>query len=250
MLPQHGVIECTRCFRDHHVKFGEALEFDGGWRLENTPASWGSRNPVVLILGFSKGENQSRAGLDFDSIPFRGFRSNLTKILQGLELLSSGDEIDRHIHADEQDFGFGSLLRCSISKWNQSKNEWAKSGDVIETIASDPHGACFLTNCADQFLKDLPSRLKLIVMLSNSDSYMQLCRRTITNLHCDVKQLNEVAYGNEGVTCVHVIHPSGSSGRHIPTWLAMSTDTRQGLKGVLAHQAVERSGAAAELQRH
>jgi hypothetical protein len=85
-------------------------------------------------------------------------------------LLSSEDEIDSHIYANEQDFGFGSLLRCSISKWNQSCNEWAKSGDVIEDLASDPRGARFLTNCADQFLKELPSRLKLIVMLSNSDS--------------------------------------------------------------------------------
>jgi hypothetical protein len=232
------------------VRFGEALEFDGGWRLENTPASWGSRNPVILILGFSKGENQSRAGLDLDSIPFRRFRSNLTKILQKLKLLSSEDEIDSHIHANERDFGFGSLLRCSVSKWDQSRNEWTKSGDTIENLASDPRAACFLTNCADQFLKDLPNRLRLVVMLSNSDSYTQLCRRTITNLHGDVKHLNDVAYGKAGVTWVHVAHPSGSSGRHIPTWLAMSTDTRQGLKGVLGYQAVERSGAVAELRRH
>ncbi|HVM62620.1 MAG TPA: hypothetical protein VMV72_17295 [Verrucomicrobiae bacterium] len=217
--------------------------------MENTPASWGSTNPEVLILGFSKGENQSRAGLDFNSIPFHGFRSNLTKILQRLKLLSSEDKIDSHIHASEQDFGFGSLLRCSVSKWDQPRNEWAKSGDIIENLTSDPRGACFLTNCADQFLKDLPSRLKLVVMLSNSDSYVQLCRRTITNLHRDVKHVNEVAYGNAGVTWVHVIHPSGSSGRHIPTWLAMLTDTRQGLKGALAYQAVERSGAVAELRR-
>jgi hypothetical protein len=78
---------------------------------------------------------------------------------------------------------------------------------------------------------------------------MRLCGKTITNLHRDVKRLNEVAYGNARVTWVHVIHPSGSSGRHIPTWLAMSTETRQGLKGVLAYQAVERSDAVAELRR-
>lgn len=60
-------------------------------------------------------------------------------------------------------------------------------------------------------------------MLSNDDGYVDACYKAFKQLYPDIVRHNVVSYGNNKHTWVHVIHPSGSSGRHIPDWLKKST---------------------------
>jgi len=148
--------------------------------LENTPAAYGSQNPVVLMLGFSGGHNQSyTVASNFNDRPFRGMRPRITQIFQKFGLLGLNERVDDRIHENERDFAFGSILRCSISKWDDGKQDWAKSGDVISSLSKDWRAQRFLSNCGEQFLKHLPPRLRLVILLSNDDSYTRMCRTII-----------------------------------------------------------------------
>jgi hypothetical protein len=176
--------------------------------------------------------------------PFRGMRPRITQILQKFGLLGLNERVDDRIHEDERDFAFGSILRCSISKWDYGKQDWAKSGDVISSLSKDWRAQRFLSNCVEQFLKQLPPRLRLVILLSNDDSYTRMCRTIIQKIHSDVRWINDVAYGNSQVTWVHVSHASGLNG-HFPKWLKEGNDI-QGRKARLAREAVEKSGAVEE----
>lgn len=52
-LPTHGPLSCSICFS--HCN---APETANGWRLINDPGYWGATDPVVLVLGQSKGKTQ------------------------------------------------------------------------------------------------------------------------------------------------------------------------------------------------
>jgi hypothetical protein len=243
-LPKHGKINCSKCFGENSLTWGASVFEENGWRLENNPCSWGSQNPIVLTLGFSKGTNQTRELLDtpFNDIPFRGFRSNLTRIMRILNLLSPQDSVDEKISKNEPNFAFGSLIRCSISKKDVLSGKFLKSGSIINLSSSDTIAQKIIENCMGQHLGKLPPRLKLVVMLSNDDEYVLACVNAIRKIHNGVSKLNDVAYGNNQVTWVHVIHPSGASGRHIGDWLS-APDGKQAKKRELAKRAVRQSGA-------
>lgn len=235
LFPLHGWIACTRCAPTgygHRQEFG----FPGGWRLTNKPAAWGSSNPVVAVLGFSRGSNQSRCGIPFDDIAFHGMRDCLTDILRSLKLLHESDHVRHKITASERDFAFGSLLRCSASL------DGRKSGDIIKRFSREPEAAPFFMNCADQFLSLLPPRLRLIVMLGNDDGYIRACQDMMRCLHPDIVPKGRVAYGTEATTWVHVVHPSPACKSHQRDWLS-GTDNTQGAKGEQARWAARQSGA-------
>src|SRR4051812_38683676 len=106
LLPAHGRVDCADCFPSV-TNWGGAYERDG-WRLERNPCAWGSDDPIVLVLGFSKGVNQTRDlieadGRGYNAVPFRSMRNNLTAILRRLSLLAPHDDVDRHINAEEKD---------------------------------------------------------------------------------------------------------------------------------------------------
>ncbi len=98
------------------------------WRIENTPASWGNQNPRVVVLGFSRGQDQSHERQRFDQVAFHGMRPALGEILRRLQLLSPSEGVDARMRAGEPDFAFSSLIRCSIAQWDGSKGRYAKSG--------------------------------------------------------------------------------------------------------------------------
>jgi hypothetical protein len=242
-LPPHGRIDCALCFPSA-PPWGGAYSRHG-WRLERNPCAWGSRDPVVLVLGFSKGVNQTRGiveaeGTAYDDIPFRNMRPNLTKILQRLSLLRPGDTIGHHINAGEPNFGFGSLIRCSVSKLDEATGRYLKSGDIIHALAHQPDQD-FLGRCVHRFLARLPDRLRLVIMLSNDDTYVDACAEAIARVHPALLRVNPVAYRTHGVTWVHVVHPSGASGKHIPMWLE-ATSGKQAAKREWAIAAVNDSG--------
>jgi hypothetical protein len=82
----HGPIQCRLCFGSAE----RTLEL-GDWRLHNNPGYYGSTNPRVLVLGFSKGANQNRAAEEgnFDKIAFAKARHRLQAVLEVLKLMPS-----------------------------------------------------------------------------------------------------------------------------------------------------------------
>lgn len=242
LLPEHGRIVCTRCFPSG-ARWGESVLERDGWRLENNPIAVGARDPRVLVLGFSKGENQCKPSLPFDCIAFAGMRDRLTNVLRTLGILSASERVDDRLVASETEFGFGSLVRCSVSKRDAATGRSAKSGDIIQASASSAAALDLVGACADQVLGTLPPRLRLVVMLSNDDAYIEACRQLFGRIH-GATPINPVSYGIGRVTWVHTVHPSGASGNHFPAWISR-TEGKQARKREWAIEAVRASGAVA-----
>jgi hypothetical protein len=243
LLPEHGRLDCSACFPPA-TAWGGSYACDG-WQLERNPCAWGSCDPVVLVLGFSKGRNQSgnivdAEGPEYDAVPFRHMRRNLTAILQRLRLLGPGDEIDNHIDRDERTFAFGSLIRCSIARLDKRTGRYLKSGDVIHALA-EQRDRDYIHRCARRFLSALPPRLRLVVMLSNDLTYVEACKEALAIVHPELTRLNPVAYRTGAVTWVHVVHPSGASGKHVPAWL----DATEGVQAQKREWAIAALSAAA-----
>ena len=246
MLPNHGWIGCTRCY-----EAGASPRLIGddprpSWRIEGPNGAWGASEPLVVVLGFSRGARQSKP-LPFDDRPFHGMRGALTKIMQSLGLLSESDHIGKHINANERDFHFASLFRCSISMFDPRKNEYSKSGGgILVRFLEAAETREVAHNCTEQFLKGLPPRTRLVLLLGNSDKYVKGCRSLVQRLYPDVRPLNSVAYGNGQVTWVHCIH-AAAQGRHVPEFVA-GADTAIGRKLLPAQEAVATSGVIPLLQ--
>jgi hypothetical protein len=183
--------------------------------------SWGAIDPKYMVLGFSKGANQAEIALSapHDSVAYRGFRPTLTAALRVLGLLGPNETVDEHISKEEPDWAFGSVVRCTIEKLNRETGKFEKSGDVIAQSARRGARSDWIGQCLTQHLGVLPTRLETVVMLSNDDAYVEACFAAVRRLHTRVRRINEVAYGDGRATWVHIVHPAGTSGRHIPAWL-------------------------------
>jgi hypothetical protein len=191
-LPAHGRIACAKCFHGAQAEWGRSVLSKAGWRLENNPLAWGGQNPRVMVLGFSKGDRQCagiRGGAPLDSIPFAGMRSNLTAILRKLGLLDENRTVDQIIATHDPDYHFGSLVRCSIAKLDPSTGKALKAGDIIAAAATDSVGREIASACAEQYLKNLPSRLRNVVLLSNDDAWIDYCFQIVRRLaSCQLSQ--------------------------------------------------------------
>lgn len=238
MLPAHGMIRnCTGCGLAD-PQWG-AVRGDDKWHLEYNPCSWGSTNPEVIVLGFSKGPNQSDfiESLPFDEIPFRRMRDNLTRVLRKIELLDETETVDEKITSNETRFAFGSLIRCSLSQKDKKTGEFKKSGNNIMKFAMRediPRTA--MANCARRFLGDLPNRTRLVVLLGSGAGYPESCMEIIKSVHPNIRWINAVSYGNNQVTFVHVPHPVGSNNGQTYSWLKDAG--REAGKQELAREAV------------
>lgn len=218
-LPTHGFIGCRSCYSGQ----GNSHEFsnaDGSkWKIEQPNAAWGSANPKVLVLGFSRGGNQSKPGISFDEIAFKGMRTQLAKILSSLRLLR-GEAIDERIRASERDFAFGSLIRCSVSQWEDSTASYSKSGNsILQRFAKGDATKLVAEQCGKNYLANLPEATRLVVLLGNEEKYINFCRELIDRVRGDAKWVTPMAYDSKGVRFVHVIHAK-AQGRLIPDWLA------------------------------
>jgi hypothetical protein len=78
-------------------------------------------------------------------------------------------------------------------------------------------------------------------MLSNDLTYVEACKEALTKVHPELTSINPVAYRTGAVIWVHVVHPFGASGKHIPQWLD-GADYLQAQKREWAVAAVEVSG--------
>ena len=139
-------------------------------------------------------------------------------------------------------FGWGSLIRCTVERFDLKKRGWVGSGGMIDQFMATPFGQRISTNCATHFLHELPVETKLIIMfgLGARLSYVATARRAIEMARPGHWQaINEVAYTDGKVTVVHVEH-FASQGANIPNWLGEKQDPRARL-GVSARNAVEKA---------
>lgn len=238
-LPPHGRITCRRCFTaDDHT------QMIGKWQMVNDPAAWGSASPEILILGFSKGFTQANAFRSgrLEDIPFKNMRIRLTEELRLLGVIGATETVDQKIVGTEIKFAFGSLVRCSLSRFN-AKGKLGCTGEVMPKAFTEEISSK-LRNCAETFLTNLPASVRLVLMLGTTDSYIAGCRDVIRSLHrTQFTDINPVSYRTGDVIWIHVSHPSGLNGHH-PAWMAGDPATKPGHKQNLALAAVRLSRIA------
>jgi hypothetical protein len=237
-LPAHGRIGCRKCFT------GEGTtQTVGKWQMVNDPAAWGSTAPKVLILGFSKGFTQAdafRSGR-FEDIPFKKMRPRLTDVLRLLGVLSKTEIVDQKMVASETEIAFGSLVRCSLSRLN-ANGALECTGQVMPKAFLEEISANLKT-CAQTYLRDLPSSVRLVLMLGTTDAYIKGCRNVVRSLYGPTfSDIDEVSYRTGEVVWVHASHPSPLNGHHGP-WMTGDPSTKPGRKQNLAAAAVRSSGA-------
>ncbi|MBN8967478.1 MAG: hypothetical protein J0G95_03315 [Rhizobiales bacterium] len=212
------------------------------------PLAWGNQRPEVLVLGFSKGPSQAGelGRLPHNDIPYRKGRKQVGKILSHVGLLpkASPDDLKKIVEKAIADpagrFGWGSLVRCTVERFDAKRKEWVGSGGMIDQFMTTDFGQEISQTCATRFLRNLPAETKLVIMfgLGANLSYVGTARRAIEKGRPGAwRTVNEVAYADEKITVVHVEH-FASQGANIPNWLGQNGHERERL-GILARQAVE-----------
>lgn len=245
-LPEHGRVPCTLCHRGKTYEFDRTITQDGTWRITNNPLAWGSTTPIVVVLGFSKGPTQAGAlaSQPHSAVPFRSGRTNLAKILHHIGLLAAPNSelVDRLIADPTGDFHFGSLIRCTVERKDEKTDEWKGSGGgMLDRFLVTPFGDEVTTNCATQFLGNLPKRTRIVVMLGlgSKGNYVHACRKIWERARPGVwHQINDVSYTDGKIVVVHTEHFQ-SQGALLPNWLSGQQHER-GRLGILARQAVAR----------
>jgi hypothetical protein len=244
-LPVHGRMNCSLCYRE-----GESAQEIGKWRMRRDPGAWGNSNPKYLVLGFSKGATQADiyANGAFDDVAFGGkiTRRNLTSILQTVGLLKPDENVDQKICSTDQEFHFGSLVRCSLSRYDEKESVkrgrpvYATSGSLITKSFSEiPH---IVDRCSRSFLAALPTSIKVVVMLGVTEAYVRNCRKKVRELHpIGFRDINPIAYEARGILWVHLTHPSKGNGT-LNAWLTREVNDTSGRKSQLAVDVIRARG--------
>ncbi|MCA0872756.1 hypothetical protein LCL97_18135 [Seohaeicola saemankumensis] len=223
----HGKQPCRECFKgcsDRRWHLGALAEFSVAstkWSLRPNPGYWGDPEPKVLVLGFSKGDDQQEM-IDlylngqrrFEDVPFNSvkgtMRKDLAELLATLGLVPPGVSIDHLFENSTHGFGFASLIRCSVEMQRQGKKP-TRSGDGILscTLTETPP---FVDECIDRYVLQMPNSVRLVIMLGADIKYVEACRRKLGG--CSLGQRNETpyAYTKNGRVFIHVPHPSGQAG--------------------------------------
>lgn len=240
MLPKHGKIECRACFG---TSDGTQRKPNPNWRMINDPGAWGgSADPEYLVLGFSKGATQ--AGIyesgRFEDVAFAGMRPRLTEALRAMGALTDYESVDSKIANPNSNIAFGSLIRCSVSRIDQSAS--AKAGKDIYACIGPLITKSFteipeiIANCTKQFLTDLPASIRVVFFLGNTDSYVTSCQSLVRKLFpADFRRINAMAVSANDRIWVNIAHPSRLNG-HFKTWL--NTNYGPGIKRLQAKAAV------------
>jgi hypothetical protein len=246
LLPKHGQIACRRCWTSSGSE-SEMVSTDRKFKLVNDPAAWGSQEPRYLILGITKGNTQSGAMSksisrgDFDLVAYKEFRDRLTMVLHKVGLAQHVKSVDSLIQAQEKVFGWGSVVRCSLTGWNKTRQRFTgESGKVLPAF-NHPEMSIIVRNCVSQFLSKLPARTEIIVFLGNDDGYMNKMQRMVAKAYgsdfSPEPQYKGVSYFAGGKQWVHVGHPSKGNG-HFAMFMEGDAFSVQGEKRELAKQAI------------
>lgn len=243
-LPAHGRVGCSVCFEEDLPSFDRARTGTEVWRITSNPLAWGSQNPDVVVLGFSKGPTQAGAlsSARHNDIAFKGGRTALAKVLHHIGLIERPEAcLVEHLIADpEGQFHFGSLIRCTVERFDDKSDDWTGTGGgMLDRFVADPFGLRIASNCSQRFLSDLPARTRLVVMLGlgTKGNYVAACRQIYQKARPGPWWIvNEVAYADDQVVVVHTEH-FAAQGALIPNWLAGRAHER-GWLGLLAREAV------------
>ncbi len=253
-LPKHGQINCTECFSRPTVEFDVSLEGTNHWRIKANPLAWGTIEPKVIVLGFSKGPTQNGAlkNMPHDQIAYKGSRGNVGKILSHIGLLNiepnegPADSVDRIIQDKNGDFHFGSLIRCTVERFDESSSSWKGSGGgMLDKFIATSFGKKVAQNCTKRYLSSLPIQTKLVVMfgLGTKLNYVKASYGLFSTARPGKwEYLNDVSYTDGQITVVHVEH-FASQGALIPNWLGVNNHDRANY-GFQAQEGVKRSGVA------
>lgn len=210
--------------------FGRTRQEEHDWRITANPMAWGNPSAPVVILGFSKGQTQaeSLAKASHDQIAYKGNRPNVGRILAHVGLVRKGTleaqaaAVDSMIADRNGLFHFGSLIRCSVERFDRDVPAWKGSGGgMLDRFVATPFGAEIARNCASRFLVNLPEATKLVVMfgMGSQQKYVRAARDLLSTVRGrSMRELNAVAYEDDLVTVVHVEH-FASQGDLIPQWL-------------------------------
>ena len=220
----HGRIFCKACFPAEEEKLSI-----GDWRLLNNPGYYGSSNPEILVLGFSKGTSQITASEkgDFDKIAFANMRHRLKQVLETLKIMPADRDIDALMTAKEKKFGLTSLVRCSLCK--MKGENCITSGTIVSAAFTNNATLKIIEQCVIKFLSTLPTRTKLVVLLGISDSYLSKTKKIFRKVFKDFFELNSVAFRAGEALWVYGAHPSPMNG-HFKAWVAGPINNRSGSK--------------------
>lgn len=239
-IPSHGRVNCVRCFAPL-----QATEFDttrraapdGSWRITSNPLAWGSMEPEIVVLGFSKGPTQTGAlaSSPHDEIAYKGSRMAVGKILVHIGVVPQPENsdyrgmVDRLISDRNGRFHFGSLVRCTVERFDEKTRSWKGSGGgMLDKFMGTQFGNEVATNCASQFLGALPTKTRLVIMfgLGSKLNYISAARKLVEAARPgNWRMLNEVSYSDGNLTFVHVEH-FASQGALIPNWLGINDHPR------------------------
>ena len=224
---------------------------EGKYLIVNDPGYWGAADPRVLVLGMSKGQTQANAIVTayhdgtFDQVAYQGFRSRLLRVIQEMGLMSGDKSIDRHLQADETEWGFASVLRCSLTAHDKNGTYSAKSSAVIQGMKTAARP--FIISCIDEHLRPLSRRTKLVILLGNDNNYFTAIESTMAEIFSDYAKhpkLGPVVFRAGSRFYVHVAHPSRGNGWFEPFFSQPSNlqqgqkreEARQGISGALGNE--------------
>jgi hypothetical protein len=135
--------------------------------------AWGNPNAEIVILGFSKGPTQAGA-LDktpHNEIAYKGSRKVVGKILSHVGLIPNADPdtlkraAGRLVEDSTGRFHFGSLIRCTVERYDHKDRVWKGSGGgMLDKFVATPFGQEIGRNCSTRFLAGLPSETRLVVL--------------------------------------------------------------------------------------
>ena len=250
-LPLHGRVDCTRCFPSANTtKFDTTrrVSAEGMWRITSNPLAWGNAAPEIVVLGFSKGPTQAGAlaTASHDAIAYKGSRTAVGKILAHIGVVPVPKDgryremVDGLIEDRSGRFQFGSLVRCTVERYDGKSRVWKGSGGgMLDKFMATGFGNEVATNCTSEFLGSLPARTRLVIMfgLGTGLNYVRATRKLLETVRPGTwRTLNEVAYTDGHIMVVHVEH-FASQGALIPNWLGGSGHPRS-LYGLQARDAV------------
>lgn len=213
MLPCHGKMSCKKCFGE----YARPAELGPDWKIRNDPGAWGSSEPEILVLGFSKGSTQSNIYENghFNDVAFGGpARERLNRALQSVSLIKPGEHVSNIIADKNGDMAFGSLVRCSLTRTDKNNKHTCTGALINKSFKEIPQ---ILNNCVSEYLTQLPECTRLVIMLGSGDAYIRNCRKLLAS-HGHVSEVNTVSYTVNGRLFVHLTHPSPGNG-HFTAWI-------------------------------
>ena len=247
-LPAHGRVACTLCFPNESVEFDRSTTEGDGWRITANPMAWGTVEPEIVVLGFSKGPTQAGALSTFphDEIAYKGSRKNVGKILAHIGLMPPGtsDQLERSVNRLISDrhgrFHFSSFIRCTVERFDSKEQTWEGSGGgMLDRFVGTRFGSAVANRCASRFLGGLPPSVRLVVMfgLGTKLNYVASAFSVFRAVRPGAwVKFKDVAYTDGQLMVVHVEH-FASQGALIPDWLGTTGKPRADF-GKQAQEAV------------